>query len=328
MLLKNEVQKLSTLVLGFLTLFLVACSPKTPETSSAKSKVIRVLAYSSFLGKDSLGAWLKAEFEKSHPGNEIVFVEARDEAGIAGEIKRANTGNDKVDVVVGLDPVSLDKVGKDLFASTFEISSSPMTILIDKSRAPKALLATNLHFKTWQEVLKSKLLQKAVLIQDPRFSAPGLSWLLQAHSGLNVSPKDYHSLVNRVLPSWSASFKAFENQSFAIWTYSSSLSYYECENKKHHYAQLVVDEGYVSSVEIAGSLKSSPNQVEATEVLAFMRSDEFQKKMVELNWVYPISETTELPKCYLPKTQFQTLSSPQVPSAKDVSGWIDEWQLF
>ncbi len=315
---------------SLLTLALFACSPEdqSAEQKGARPHKLRVLTYSSYLGKGSLGEWVKKEFESRYASTEITFTEVRDESGLAGEIKRITKNGDSADLAIGIDPVTLDRIGADNFLQTQVISSSPMSILVNKSRAPAQLVARNYKFKTWREVFKSGLLKQSLITQDPRFSSPGLSWLLQSHFMKGVSAKDAHGFLARVLPSWSSAFQAFEQgEGIAIWTYSSSLSYYQCQSKPLEYAYLDVEEGYVNSVEMAGVLKTTANVSVSKLFLEFLVSELAQTKMVELNWVYPAREI-KLPDCYVPKSTFRVLSKPLETNSKRVSQWVDEWQLF
>lgn len=315
----------------FIVMFLIGASGCTrkdgPHIGSGVSR-IRVLTYSSFLGEKSLGGWLKSEYEKTHPGTEILFIEAQNESGIVGELKRTRPEGEGIDIVFGLDDVALKRIGPENFVQLKKISSSPMTILIHKARAPKALAKRSYHFATWRELIDSGVLKGTLLVQDPRFSSPGFSWLTQSHSVKGVNAKQMHSLVRRVFPSWSASFGAIESgESFAIWTYASSLSYYECQKSENPYTSLVVDEGFVEASETVGLLKKAPDMAAAHVLMDFLLSERFQQKMVELNWVYPVSNTP-LPSCFLPKSKFPILEKTPEASVSEINGWMDEWQLF
>jgi ABC transporter substrate-binding protein (ThiB subfamily) len=308
--------------------FMFSCTQaqdSSPPEGSSQIK-LRVLTYTSFLGKNSFGEWFKSEFEAIHPSIEVVFIEARDESGIRGELSR---GQANVDMVVGLDQISLNRLGQKQFVAVAKISSSPMAILVHKQRVSPELKKHGLQFKSWQQLVSSRLLGKSLVVQDPRFSTPGLLWLLQAHAAADVDAKQAHSIVHRVLPSWTASFKAFEEgEGVAIWTYSSSLSYFECQSKSHELAYLEVEEGYLSSEEYAAVLKNSSRASIALDALKFLVSGSAQKKMVELNWVYPVNSDTQLSACYIPKNSFRILSNQFEPSTQKVKEWIDIWQLF
>lgn len=275
-----------------------------------------------------MGEWVKAEFERLHLTDEIVYIEARDHAGLAGELKRGTGTVPAIALVVGIDELSMDRLGHEKFSYVQEISSSPMAILINKTRAPQALSARGYHFKTWREVWNSGLLKKSIVVQDPRFSQPGLAWLMQTHSTSDLSAKQNHDFVRRVFPSWSASFKAFEEgEGMGIWTYSSSLSYFDCEAKPHDYVYLDVDEGYVTASEFAAVVQGSAMETRAMQFAQFMLSEAAQKKLVALNWVYPVANI-KMPNCFLPRSKFKILSGSVESSAKQISQWVDEWQLF
>jgi thiamine transport system substrate-binding protein len=322
------VKKLSRRLLSAACFLAIACTPESAKKpSSSARETLRVLTYSSFLGEGSYGEWLKREFESQHPHLEVVYVEAQDGAGLAGELKRRRgDATGRIDLAVGLDEVTVGRVGREHFARLATISSSPMTILVHRKRASAALAARKFRFATWRELVDSKLLEKSLVVQDPRFSAPGLSWLLQTHALAGVTPNAAQGLVRRVFPSWSSTFAAFDGgEGTAVWTYSSSLSYYECDGKPHELVALRVDEGYLSSDEIAAVVQGA---VPATEVLLnFLLSGPAQQKLSELNWVYPVGAVT-LPKCFVPRESFPRLPKAASPSATTVNQWIDEWQLL
>lgn len=315
------------MVTGLVLFLLGACTEPPAAQSPAAAQKLRILTYSSFVGEGSIGHWLKTEYAKVAPGVELELVEARNEAGLAGEIQAAGSAA-RYDMVLGLDALAMVRVGQERFLATKEISSSPMAILVRKDRASAALKARKYTFSTWHELLKSGLLGGKVLIQDPRFSSPGFSWLLQSQTVASSNAKAMHGLVRRTFPSWSASFNAIDQgEGEAIWTYASSLSYYDCEESKNPYEYLRITEGYVRAVETAGVLRGSEQAEAAQQLLTFLVGDAFQKKMVELNWVYPATGV-KLPTCFRPRSDFAEISRMPQPSRAQINEWIDQWQLF
>lgn len=320
------------LILGiqvFIVAHLVGCNLRESEKTLSSDKKVVVLTYSSFLGKGSFGEWIKSEFERTNKGLEVEFVEASGAFGILGELNQGLAAR-RFDVVLGLDFIEAQRISSNPFDSLHNLSSSPMVIAIKKERITENMKRRKLTYNSWKELIDSKDLNGKLLIQDPRFSTPGFLWLVQSHVSSENLTKNFSKLVNRVFPSWSSSFAAFDQgEGDAIWTYASSISYYICNNKSPPIDFIRVNEGYVSSDETVGVLSSSKNKEASKKFVDFLLSDQSQAVMPQKNWVYQSSLTKSvMPECFIPKSKFPSFTKDLNFSSKQLNGWIDQWQLL
>ena len=283
---------------------------------SQGSLALKVLTYSSFLGKGSLGAFVAEEYKKTCKSCVVEFEPVKDLSGLLGELRRRPKS---FDVVLGLSErhyqVALDEK---LVKRGILFEQSPVVVLADTRRIPKEKLPVS-----WAELVK---LKKSLIVQDPRFSNTGAEWLRAIYEFELVSPKDSAELTARVYPSWSASYDAFLKGSVPfVWTYLSSQAYHLCHGEKN-FSVLSLKEGFPVQKEFAAVVRAK-NSPEASSFVSFLMSSKIQGAIPELNWMFPGSKKVKLPDCFIQLPRVKELSSKK-KSYLEFSNWIDKWSLL
>lgn len=291
--------------------------------ASAAPSSVTVLGYSSLLDKGGLGE----EIQKLAIQENLTvhFKTNKDFAGILGTLRKLN-GQKKlasVDVVLGLSNSHYrTALSEDLILEGSVYEEGSFTLLINKELLPEKLWPKN-----WDE-LKTKLKDK-ILVQDPRTSEVGLSWLLNS----KLTPEESKKIPKKVFPNWSSSFEAFESgMAPALWTYSTSAAYFECsgDSKAKKYANLPLpsypkDKNYVALVK-----NESKKNLAAEKFKALVLSEKLQSQIWQKNWMFPAlypEKIKELPKCFSKVWFPKDAKEIESLGPKELLNRLDQWSL-
>lgn len=170
-----------------------------------------------------------------------------------------------------------------------------------------------------------------VAIQDPRSSTPGLGlvlWIKAAYGdGAAQLWADLKPQILTVSKSWSDAYALLlSGEADMALSYTTSPAYHLIAEEDPRYKAAPFSEGYYLQVEVAGIVKSSPNQALAREFLQYLISQEAQSIIPTTNWAYPVAELADgLPD------GFDTLIKPEpvlllddAEVSKNTGPWIDE----
>jgi ABC-type thiamine transport system substrate-binding protein len=277
---------------------------------------IKILTYSSFMEKGGLGEWIK----KQNPALE--FSVAKDFSGIIGELRKLKRHNklSSIDVVLGLNQINYQNaLQENLIDEGTPFEKSSYTILINKK-----LLNEKEWPKNWKE-LATKFTKK-LLVQDPRTSEIGLAWLLNSKDLSNLSLEEAKKIPLKVFPKWSSSFAAFENEMAPmIWTYATSLAYYECKNKNKFYANLPL-ENYPSDTNYLTTTFGNSQKISLKRIIEFLKSNAVQEQVWQKNWMFPASEIPS-PPCFKKLAPIKHSKPIRFYDHLKILGWLDEWSL-
>jgi ABC-type thiamine transport system substrate-binding protein len=286
---------------------------------------VHVLTYSSMLDKGGLGDEIKKSAEAK--SLDVEFQTSKDFSGMIGTLRRLKREGklSDVDVVLGLNESNyITAFTEGLIQRGNPFEETSFSILVNKEKFPQTLWP-----KTWAEA-KDKLAGK-ILIQDPRTSEVGLTWMLNATTLKNLSLDDAKKMPRKIFPTWSASFKAFEsNLAPAIWTYSTSAAYYKCTNdpKSQNFVNLPLP-SYPKDKNFVARVSNSANK-EASDFVNLVMSAAVQNKIWEKNWTIPASfprEIKKMPTCFskvwLPEDA-KVLGST---APKSLLKQLDQWNL-
>ena len=286
---------------------------------------IKVLTYSSLLDKGGLGE----EIQKQAVGkiSKISFESSKDFSGVLGTLRRLKREGklSTLDVVLGLNESNYTAALKEGLVQEGKVfEESSFSLLVNKEKFPE-----NLWPKTWKEV--SNKLAGKIIIQDPRTSEVGLTWLLNASILNNISLEDAKKLPKKVFPSWSSSFEAFESGlAPVIWTYSTSAAYYACTNDAQSKKLVNLPlPSYPKDRNFIAAINSKPNK----EVEAFIRlieSSELQNKIWQKNWMFPAkypSEIKTVPECFSKVWFPADAKNLGATPAKELLKQLDQWSL-
>lgn len=290
---------------------------------SANPQSVTILGYSSLLDKGGLGEEIQKLAAKENL--KITFNTNKDFAGILGNLRKLKRQNklSTVDLVLGLNNAHYQSaLAEGLIHEGAVYEEASFSLLINKELLPEKLWP-----KDWQE-LKIKLKDK-ILVQDPRTSEVGLTWLLNSNLSLDESKK----IPKKVFPNWSSSFEAFEaGLAPALWTYSTSAAYFECaqDPKAKKYANLPLpkypkDKNYVALI-ARGSQKNLP----AEKLKNIILSEKLQLQIWQKNWMFPAlypEKIKKLPECFS-KVWFPKDAKEVEPlSPRELLNRLDQWSL-
>lgn len=322
--------------------------------AAAERPDLVIYSYDSFSGVNGLGRAILPAFEKKH-SCKIKNVSVGDAGQLLSRLELdARRPEPSVHLIIGLDqnlwvrakrwldpwkygekewvPQGYHEIDRAIWV---ENGFLPMNFgifawLVDRT------LANQLQIPLPKQLtdLTRKEYRRNLLLQDPRTSTPGLSFLLYTHALLKESTWDFwKSLQTQWLtltPGWEGSYQLFLRQEAPfIWSYLSSLAYQE-ENKgknMHQYEAILFEEGQPVQIEgaaiVKGALKTEREKRLARLFLEYLISDEVQVQIPKKNWMMPVKKGTSLPESFkkLPHVKYKLL----VHSNAEVDRIVGEW---
>jgi thiamine transport system substrate-binding protein len=323
-------------------------SNSTSAFAILKPKLI-IYTYDSFVSEWGPGPTLKASFE-SKCSCEILWVPVADGAAMLARLEVEKTRT-KADIVLGIDDTLIttaDKTG--LFTDIgveIENSALPQSYSASTKFVPFDFGYYSFMFDThakqksgkpyprpasMNELLTLTELSHAVIIQDPRTSAPGLGLLLWFHSlyGHDAGKKltELKRQVLTVGKGWTQSYGLFtKGEAPIVLSYSTSEAYHRESEKTDRYQALNFKEGHYLALETAAILNSSKNKDLAVAFLKFLTRDAAQASIASMNWMFPVTKVSSgIPAAYKqvqPPAKVLRLSSDEV--FKNRKEWVREW---
>jgi len=174
-------------------------------------------------------------------------------------------------------------------------------------------------------------MDKVLIIQDPRSSSTGQSFLLWT---IAIYEEDWQAFWQRIKPSiltvtsgWTEAFSKFEaGEAPMMVSYATDGAYsYEYYGSITN-ETLIPKEGAYVQIEGSGIIKGTKNRELAEKFIAFTLSDTFQKKLPLNQWMFPVVDV-QMPESFQyaqkPK-KILTLDAAQI--AKNIDEWLDEWE--
>ena len=138
-----------------------------------------------------------------------------------------------------------------------------------------------------------------IVVQDPRSATPGLGlvlWIRAAYG--DRAPEIWAGLKPHILTvtrEWSESYNLFlSGEADMVLSYTTSPAYHIVEEQDHTIKAAMFSEGHVAQTEVAGILKSSPQQALAQQFLRYLTSVDGQKIIPTTNWMFPVIDLGDL----------------------------------
>ena len=304
-------------------------------------ETLTVYTYESFVSEWGPGAKIKENFEKTCDCT-LEWVGVADGVALLNRLKLEGAST-SADVVLGLDTTLTVEAkatglfgphGQDGSALKLPIAWSDDTFL-PYDYAHFAVIYDTQTMKdppkSLDDLVNGDPAQKIVL-EDPRSSTPGLGFLLWMKSVYgDKAAAAWTKLKPRILtttPGWSEAYGLFtKGEAPMVLSYTTSPAYHMVAENSERYQAAAFSEGHYLQVEVAGLVAASPEHALAQKFLGFMVSPGFQDAIPTMNWMFPVSQTTEpLPaafgKLVVPAQTF--LHNPQ-DVAEHRRAWIDEW---
>jgi len=279
---------------------------------------LNILTYDAFASDWGPAPLLKAGFEEQC-GCTINFISAGSSVATLRKVQLEGEAT-TTDIILGLDTSLVGEANSlDLF-TPHNVDVSALNIpnnWADKNFVPfdygylamiynKELLPDPPN--SFVEMVEKERNLK-IVIQDPRSSTPGLAlvlWLQAAYG--NEATELWAKIAPQVITltkSWSEAYSLFlDGQADMVLSYTTSPAYHQIVESDNRFAAAMFTEGQYTQIEVAGILKSSPNQRLAAQFLTWLISPEAQKIIPTTNWMYPVADI-ELPE------KFALLPVPQ-----------------
>ncbi len=253
-------------------------------------------------------------------------------------------GQPKADVVIGLDrpllrraisegllvpftPQNISKVKEEKlldeqgYGTPFDYGAIALVYNTEKIKNPP---------RSFKELLDERF-RKKLVVQDPRTSSTGLSFMLWTvavfgEDGFAEYWKNLKSNILTITPGWDESFSMLETGEADImvsYATDGAYSYHEYGSLK--YLPVVMEEGAFVQIEYVAIVNGSKNIELAKKFVEFVLSEEFQSQVPLNQWMYPVIET-KLPEAYKYASQIdKVLSFDYTIFDQKGKEWLEKW---
>ncbi|HOP08708.1 MAG TPA: thiamine ABC transporter substrate-binding protein [Candidatus Methanofastidiosa archaeon] len=183
------------------------------------------------------------------------------------------------------------------------------------------------------EDLKDPAWKDMLIVEDPRTSSPGLSfllWTIAAYGdGFDKYWEEISDSILTVAPSWSTAYYGMfiEGEAPMVVSYSTSPAYHLEYEGTDRYKGVIFEEGGFLQIEGAGIVKGAKNSDLAKKFIDFMLSDEFQSEVALTQFMMPVNQDIELPDSYLQIVEVTDTLLPLDRSLleTELETWTDRW---
>ena len=305
---------------------------------------LTIYTYESFNSKWGPGPTVFKRFEESCECQ--LKIVALGDAGLMLNRVILEKKNPKADIFLGLNDSQLAKA---LSADIFLPYRSPLlenvatTHLLDSENRVTPFDYGYIAFvydsekitnppQSLEDLLKEEYQQK-IVIEDPRTSSPGLSFL---HWTISVYGEDgYMDFWEKLEPNllaitsgWSAAYGMFtKGETPIVLSYATSPAYHLEYEDTERYRAAVFREGHYLQIEGAGIVKGTANLELARQFIDFMLSSRFQDVIPLTNWMFPVIQYQSLPE------SFRIAIQPESAEKLDASRiheknktWLKTWE--
>ena len=261
-----------------------------------------VATYSTFVSHLGPGPDIVRRFKEScHCDVEV--INAGDSVVM---LKRLVAKGDQfvADVVLGLDPLTLAQAEKEMSWRPVNVSredwipelkefSNEKFVPFDWSPMTFVYRAGEIEPPTSLSDLRAERFQKAIALQDPKLSTPGLQFVIWVFTQWGDKALEFLNQlkpsVQSVSPSWAQSYSAFKRaQAKLVFTYQTSVVFHWLEENDHSYQAASFDEGHPYQVEFASIPANCRSCALAEQFLSHLVSAESQKTLMMKNYMFPV----------------------------------------
>ncbi len=306
---------------------------------------------------DSFVAWgpaqeIKEKFEETHPGTELVWIAPGDSSEMLSRLLgELELGLPTADVFLGVADVEVHRalaheaflgleprlipnlqyvpedirLEEDAYVVPYDYGY--VTFVYDADALPAE------HVPTTLEDLLHPELKGNIVLQDPRTSSPGLSFLLWTIAHFGDGWTDFwRELLPNVLTvtkGWTESFEMFEaGEAPIVVSYATDEAYSYIVHGDLRYRVLTPGgEGY-RQVEYMGVVRTTDSPELAHSLLDIVLSHQIQELIPTSQWMFPANQDADTPEDF---QQYAII--PENPVALDLDiveehleEWISEWQ--
>lgn len=309
-----------------------------------------VYTYDSFVSWGPARA-IEEKFESVFPGVDLVWVAVGDSSEMLSRLTaELRLGIRRADVFLGLADVELARA---LAHGVFQpydpekipnLKDVPEDLVFDKTGHvvpydhgyvtfvyDSALLPEELVPRTLNDLLRPELRGK-IVVQDPRTSSPGLSFLLWTIARYGEEwPNFWRRLIPNLLvitKGWSEAYDLFlAGEAPIVLSYSTDTAYSYIEHGSLRYRVITPDGEAFRQVEGMGIVRGTKELELAHAFLNLVLSPEIQELIPTSQWMFPVNAKAKLPAGYeyavIPEKPVSL--EPGVVGAK-LEEWLDLWQ--
>ena len=173
----------------------------------------------------------------------------------------------------------------------------------------------------------------SLIVEDPRSSSPGLSFLLWTIAVYGDDfPAYWEALGDTLLtvaPSWSTAYYGMfmEGEAPMVVSYSSSPAYHLAFEDTERYRSVIFSEGGFLQIEGAGIVKGAHNEEMAQAFIDFMLTDAFQGELALTQFMLPVNPDVELPEAYrIVETTDIIVPLDRTALGERLEAWLAAWE--
>ena len=174
--------------------------------------------------------------------------------------------------------------------------------------------------------------ESKVILEDPRTSSPGVSFLLWTIAVFGE--EDYLEYWEKLKPSiltvtkgWDTAYGMFTSgEAPIVLSYATSPAYHVEVEHSTRYLAAAMEEGFYRQIEGMGIVKGARHRELAERFIDYVLTEEFQQEIPLTQWVFPVNPKVELPKSfeYAAKTDtFLSLEPELIEQNYDT--WLRAW---
>lgn len=300
---------------------------------------------------DSFVSWgpalaIKERFEALFPGVNLVWVAVGDSSEMLSRlIAELKLGETKADVFLGLADVELPRALAHQVFQPYDLAKIPnledvlqdlifdqtghvlpydhgyVTFVYDAELLPAELVPQSLD-----DLLQPELRGK-IILEDPRTSSPGLSFLLWTIAHYGEGWLDYwRKLIPNLLTitkGWSEAYDMFlADEAPLVLSYSTDTAYSYIEHGSLRYRVITPDGEAYRQIEGMGIVRGTDEPELAHAFLNLVLSLEIQELMPTTQWMFPVNSKAKLPPGY----EYAVIPEKPVALAPVlIEGKLEEW---
>lgn len=314
---------------------------------NAQTPKLVVYTYDSFASWGP-AAFIEEEFEKAYDVDVEFVATADSRAMLVKLISEREAGERGADVFIGVEAADLARAkGHNLFTCGLtpgdlpNLATVPEDLLVDPENCmipyehgyitfvyDSEVLATAEVPRTFEELLGTRY-RKMLILEDPRTSSPGLSFLLWTiHQFGDPGYLDYwRGLLPNVLTiagGWSEAYDLFlAGEAPVVLSFSTDTAYSVIEGGSARYRIMLLNNQGYRNIYLMGIVRGTELGELAKEFLDFVLSSEVQQKIPTTEWMFPAN-----PAALLPVLWYQHAVVPPQPvmlSPEEVGENLDRW---
>lgn len=307
---------------------------------------------------DSFVSWgparqIEQAFEAAHPGVDLIWVAPGDSSEmLARLLAERETGGTPADVFLGIadtelaralahgvfqpyDPALIPNLAYipqelmfDPTGHVIPFDHGYVTFVYDAELLPEELVPQTLEDLTRPE------LSGKIILEDPRTSSPGLSFLVWtvAHFGEEGWEDFWRRLLPNVLTitkGWSEAYDMFlAEEAPIVLSYSTDTAYSWIEYESLRYQVITPDGEAYHQIEGMGIVAGTDQPELAHAFLNLVLSKEIQELIPTSQWMFPASALAQLPEDF---ARYAVVPARPVSLAPELIGerlgeWLNRWQ--